>query len=203
MSINSTFGPDKLRQQFYKIKFLNYMSFDIAAFGENQGIEKLVEKVDLKCGAIPDGEYEQVIDQTAPNPFLELYMRIAEFRFAFSVTALLKANEGYITPLINYCYEQGKANKPEKIKTVNTAYEYINSFILDGMPDEEVKEITTVEPGRLVWHVVKETHESFWNKAEGSVEVYYKLQNALIEGLLEGSDITFINEGNTTFTLQA
>lgn len=199
--INSTGTTDKRKQVFFKIRFLDYMALDIAAFGEQQGLEKLIERVDLKCGAIPPGEYEQIIDQSAPEPFLDLYMKIAEKRFAFAVTALIKANEGYITPLTNYCFELGKANKPEKLKTVEAAYELINAFVLDGMPDVDTKEITVVEANRLEWKKLVETHQEIWNKVQGDVAVYYQLQSAFIEGLLFESGISFLNEGNSVFTV--
>jgi len=201
MAVN-TFGLlDKERQHFVKIQILSDMAFDIAAFGENQGIGKLTERLDLTCGAIPPGEYEQVIDQSAPQVFLDLYMKIAEKRFAFAVTELLKLNQAYINPLINYCFEAGKVHSIEKLKTVEAAYELINAVVLDGMPFDDVKEITTVEAFRLVWKKQKETHEDSWNKVGGDVAVYYQLQSAFIEGLLNESGISFVNEGNSVFSL--
>lgn len=118
---------DANKQQFFKIQQLNDMSFDIAAFGENQGIEKLTERVDLNCGAMPPGEYERVIDPSAPEEFLNLYLGIAESRFAYAVTALLKFHPGYITPLENYCFERGKALGP---------VENITDYILKEAPDK-------------------------------------------------------------------
>lgn len=118
---------DKNKQLFIKIRILDDMSWDIAVFGENQGIEKLTERVDLSCGAVPPGEYEQVIDLSAPQQFLDLYEHIVEHRFAFVVTAMLKLRPDYIKPLKNYCFEKGKSLGP---------VECVDDFIIQKNMDE-------------------------------------------------------------------
>jgi len=188
-------------RHFIRINFTSNMAYDIAAFGESQGMEKLTERLDLTCGAIPSGEYNMVIDPSAPKQFLELYTGIAEYRLAFAVTELLKLNPGYIKPLENYFHDKGKALKADNYPTVKAAFELINFCVLDGMPDIETKQITIDESDKLSWKKLMETHENYWNKAGSSVEVYYQLQNCFINGLLDGSNITFTNQDNQTFTL--
>lgn len=188
-------------RQFGKISLLCNMALDIAAFGESQGIFNFVEHMDLTCGALPEGEYSQIIDPSAPEPFLDLYTKMAEHRFAFAVTGLLKANSAYINALKNYCFEQGKTLKPAKLSTVEAAYELINTYVLDGMPADDVKQITTVTPDKLEWEQLQETHKDAWDKAEGNLEIYYQLQTCFIQGLLDGSNILFNNEHNELFTL--
>lgn len=188
-------------RHFEKIVLLSNMALDIAAFGESQGIFNLVERLDLTCGALPSDQYEQVIDQGAPEPFLELYTRMAEHRFAFAVTELLKLNPAYMTALENYCRDKGKTLKAAKLSTVEAAYELINTSVLDGMPWDDVKNVTVVETNRIVWKKLKETHQEAWQKAGGNLEIYYQLQNCFIQGLLDGSSILFNNEQNELFTL--
>lgn len=177
------------------------MALDIAAFGESQGIFNLVERLDLTCGALPSDQYSQVIDQGAPEPFLELYSRMAEHRFAFAVTELLKLNPRYINALKNYCNDQGKKLKAAKISTVEAAYELINTFVMDGMPWVDVKNVTTVESNKIIWEKLQETHQDAWQKVDGDIEIYYQLQTCFIQGLLDGSGIIFKNQENKLFSL--
>lgn len=188
-------------RHFGKIVLLSNMALDIAAFGESQGIPNFVERLDLTCGALPSEEYSQVIDQSAPEAFLSLYSKMAEHRFAFAVTELLKLNSGYLNALANYCMERGKALKPAKLNTVEAAYELINTYILDGMPADDVKNVTVVEPNRMEWEKIQETHEEAWNKAGGNIDIYYQLQSYFIKGLLDDSGISFVNNNNKLFTL--
>lgn len=200
MACNPNGAEERRKNQFYKISFLSDMALDIAAFGENQGIRDLVEQLDLNCGAIPPGDFEHVIDPAAPHQFLDFYTKIAEHRFAFAVTQLLKLNPLYMTPLNNYCLDKGKALKGP-VTGVKEAFDFIQSIILDGMPCDETYKIITSNESELVWEKLVDTHEGFWNKVQGNVDVYYELQSSFIKGLLEDSNISFTNEGNKIFRL--
>lgn len=190
------------KQLFTKINILSDMAFDIGNFVENQGALNFVERMDLTCGAIPPGEYEQIIDQSAPEAFLQLYLHIAEHRFAFAVSEAVKLHPGFMEPIKKYCYDCGKSFKPAKVPTVQSAYDLINAFVLEGMPEEETRKLTVVEPNKIIWEKVKDTHKEFWDKVGGEVEIYYQLQTLFIQGLLEDSGIEFANDKNAVFSLE-
>lgn len=192
---------DIYRRHFGKILLLSNMALDIAAFGESQGIHNLVERLDLTCGALPSEEYSQVIDQSAPEIFLDLYSKMVENRFAFAVTELMKLNSAYITPLCNYCFERGKSLQPEKVTTVESAYELINTYILDGMPSVDVKKLSVIETNKIQWEKITETHKEYWEKAGGDINVYYQLQTCFIQGLLENSGFEYNNSENRNFSI--
>ena len=192
---------DRQILHFYKINMLNDMANDIGYFAQSQGYENLMDKIDMTCGAIPEGEYEQVIDQGAARQFLELYMNIAKNRFAVAVTECLRMNQAYWPAIMNYCREKGASLKQGKIRTAEAAYELIEASVLDGMPGDETKNVTVVEAGRIVWEKLKDTHESAWKKAGSDVNIYYQLQNCFIQGLLGDSEFKFTNEGNKEFSI--
>lgn len=202
MACNPDGAYERRKQQYFKILLVNDMSCDIAAFGESQGSEKLAERTDLNCGAVPVGDFEQVIDQEAAHQFLELYMNIAEHRFAYAVTELLKLNPLYMTALKNYCHDKGSAIKPEQIAGADGAYKILDMCILDGMPCDETKSIISRDENKLIWKKNIDTHERFWVKAGGNVDIYYELQTSFIQGILEGSDLEFTNENNEIFCLK-
>lgn len=190
--------------QFLKIKILDSMSTDIGYFLQNQGAENFLDTLDLTCGAVPEGKFEEVIDPAATEQFLSLYEGIAKYRFAFAVTQALKINQAFYPAIRTYCFQKGNSLKPEEpIQTVQAAYDVINSCILDGSTGVETKKITKNEEKLLVWDKIKETHENYWNKAGGSVDIYYDLQNCFIQGILEGSSISFSNKENQEFSLSS
>lgn len=199
--MNSTQQNDKYFLQFSKIKLWDEMATDIAYFLLSQGYETIMDKIDLTCGAIPQGEYEQVIDQGAPQQFLTFYTHIAEFRFAVAVTEALKMNKDYWGAIKKYCYDKGKVFRPEKFANIQAAYDLLDCCILDGTGDEDTKKITVAEQDKIVWEKLIDTHENYWQKAGSPVDIYYDLQSCFILGILNESNIKFANEENKIFTL--
>ena len=94
-------------QLFCKIKLLNSMADQIIAYGEQCGAAGLRDYVDMNCGGIPDGEYTQVVDQSAPEQFLSMYRKVAENRFTLTVKTLIQANPAFRKPIADYCERDG------------------------------------------------------------------------------------------------
>ncbi len=100
--------PDSHETLFNKLQLLNSMATQIVLFGEQCGASGLMDYVDMNCGAIPEGPYTQVVDQTAPDQFLEMYRKIAENRFKLAVSTLLKADPAFMKPIEEYCARDGE-----------------------------------------------------------------------------------------------
>lgn len=183
--------------QFNKIIFLNGIANHIAVYGVQCGYKTLMDEVDLNCGAVPEGEYNQVIDTEAPEQFLSLYTQIAENRFAFVVTALIKKDEAFKKILLEFLSRTGRELGVEGAVNVRTAYEVIQQIILDGMPGDETKKIILETEDRIEWEKLIDTHEDAWKKAGGEISVYYELQECFVRGLLEESGFNYeIKDGN-------
>lgn len=187
--------------QFNKICLLNSMANQIGYHGVQCGNEKLMDYIDLNCGAIPDGEFAQVIDLNAPYEFLSLYMQIAENRFAFAVTELVKMNVGFKQIIIDYCNTVGRDMNIEAIESVQQAFEIVQSLVLDGMPDNQTKKIEVETSNRIEWVKLTDTHKSAWEKAGGDLSFYYDLQQAFVNGLLTNSHIKFEIKNCSQFIL--
>lgn len=201
MACEETGKNERRFSQFNKIRLLSDIGNHIAMFGVQCGLKTLMDDVDLNCGAVPEGEFEQVIDLGAAHQFLSMYTKIAEDRFAFVVTALLKANADFMPILIEFCGRIGKDMNLEFIPDAETAFEVFESYILDGMPCDETKKITLNTADSVQWEKLVDTHEDSWKKACGDVSVYYKLQQCFVNGLLEKSGIKFENNGGKSFSL--
>lgn len=201
MACESTGKNERRINQFNKIKLLDAMAYQIAGYAVQNGNDTLLDRIDLACGAIPEGEFEQVIDLSAPHQFLSLYMGIAEKRFAMAVTELLDMNKAFYKPLENYMEQIGRDMKIPEITEIDQAMNIYDSFVLDGMPCDETKEITDKTPSKITWTKLMETHQDSWTQVNGSLEVYYHLLQHFVKGLFSESGFTLLIDNQLTFTL--
>lgn len=180
-----------LENTFVKTKILNDLADAIGVYGENSGVKNLLEQMDLNCGAIPEGPFEKVCDTSSPQEFVTLYAHIAEKRFAFAVTVLLKINPDFLEPVKTFLYNAGSNYAPENIPTKHHCFSVIDAFVLDGIENENQKILVTDSESQLIWKNSADTHKIFWEKVNGSLENYYILQSEFINGLLSKSKFKF------------
>lgn len=186
---------------FNKIKLLESIANQIGFYGVQCGNATLMDYIDMNCGGIPEGDFAQVVDTSAPLQFLAMYTKTAENRFAFAVTELLKMNGAFLEPLANSCFQAGKDMQVHAVKTAAEAFEIYNSFVLDGMIGETTKEITAQDDARIMWKKLVDTHAPSWKKSGGNLDVYYKLQQSFVSGLFAESGYAYIIEDNSVFSL--
>ena len=186
---------------FNKIKLLESIANQIGFYGVQCGNATLMDYIDMNCGGIPEGDFSQVVDVSAPMQFLSMYTKTAENRFAFAVTELLKMNAGFLEALVNSCFQAGKDMQISSVADAKHAFEIYNSFVLDGMVDEQTKEIVAQTSSKIVWKKLSDTHEAAWKRAGGDLNVYYLLQKSFVSGLFAESRYAYNIEDNTTFSL--
>ena len=202
MSCESTGKNERRVNQFNKIKLVDAMAFQIASYGVQNGNDSLLDRIDLSCGAIPEGEFVQVIDLSAPHQFLTLYMQIAEKRFAMAVTELLNMNEGFYKPLEDFMEQVGRDMKIPAVSDMDQALNIYDSFVLDGMPCDETKDVLEKSSSKIIWTKLMDTHQDNWNKVGGDLGVYYQLLQDFIKGLFAESGIVLRIDNQLTFTLE-
>ena len=191
----------ELITHFNKIKLLESIANQIGFYGVQCGNATLMDYIDMNCGGIPEGEFAQVVDVSAPMQFLAMYTKTAENRFAFAVTELLKMNGAFLEPLANSCFQAGKDMQIHAVKTAAEAFEIYNSFVLDGMIGETTKEITAQDDVCIMWKKLVDTHAPSWEKAGGNLNVYYMLQKSFVTGLFDECKYAYYIEDNLTFSL--
>jgi len=201
MSVDASEVFELYVNHFNKIKLLNDMANQIAYYGVNCGNANLFDYIDLNCGAIPDGDFQQVIDVSAPEQFLSLYLQIAENRFAFAVTELLKMNEGYKAPIVDYINRVGQEMKIQGIENAQQAFSVYQAFVLDGMPSDKTKNIIENTPEKITWEKAIDTHEGSWKKAGGNLSVYYEIQEIFVNALFSQCNIIYQITDASKFTL--
>lgn len=187
--------------QFTKIRLLQTISDAVIDYGVQNGNDKLPDYIDLNCGGIPEGNFDDVIDPEAPLEFLKMYTKIAENRFAFAVTELEKMNPECVNVIGKFCYSFGNQINKNCISRVEECYNLLDYYWLDGLPEEKTREIVTSDESCFEWKKLKENHKEAWDKAGGDVNVYYFCFMSFANGLLSESGIYLQSDDLERFTL--
>lgn len=110
-------------------------------------------------------------------------------------------NSSFLKVLESSCFQVGKDMQIHAVQNADKAFEIYNDFILDGMPDEQTKEIVSCNDSKIVWKKLTDTHEPAWKKAGGNLNVYYMLQKSFVTGLFDECKYAYYIEDNLTFSL--
>ncbi|MBQ0039799.1 MAG: hypothetical protein KBS64_05180, partial [Treponema sp.] len=89
----------------------NSMASDIVAYAAQKYGQEFFDYIDMNCGAMPDGNFENVIDPSAPQQFLDLYSNMVAKRLDLSCSKLLELDFGYRSALIDY-FKTREAENP-------------------------------------------------------------------------------------------
>ncbi len=194
---------DIARDHFNRIRFLDALTNQMIRMAEDWGFVDFAEYTDMNCGAIPQGDFDTVIDAGARRQFLVMYTNIAEARFAFTAIVLKRKDVKYFETLCALCFEVGKSFAPGKFDSVFHAFCFICKMLLDGMPGDRPKEITLDTDTSFEWMLTSDTHQSYWDNfgGNGAVKDYYVLTSYLIAGFLSLSDIRYTCRSQKYFCL--
>ncbi|MBQ0052168.1 MAG: hypothetical protein KBT11_08940 [Treponema sp.] len=167
------------RRQFDKINLLNFMCSDLISYAEKKYGSEFPEYVDMTCGAVPEGEYEKIIDPSSPREFLDLYTDICLKRFKTVTSKILELGDGYDIVLKNYFFNEGKKLGLPKPSSLDEAYELIQVCILEKLTTCGSHQIETKGNDEIIW------------KNPNSDLNFWMFMKDLICGIIEGSNITF------------
>ncbi len=169
---------------FEKMKFLDFMASDLIAFASRKYGAEFEEYIDMTYGAIPDGEYEKIIDVSCPKPFVDLYTLIAIKRFRSSYEKILELGEGYQKILDDYLSNEAQNLGLEKPENVLDAYNLIN-FCIPDFPGKEENEI-----------ILNEDKKICWQKKDFEGTDFLLLFKPFIDSILKGTKISFSTDKN-------
>lgn len=194
MEENSS-AKNKWFSQFNRIVLLDSIATEIAVFGEKIGLQDFVQVMDMNCGAVPAGNFEQVVDLDCPEQFLAMYTQIAHNRFAFAAINVSRANPQAEKIMEDYCRNVGSANEISGVSSCEQAMQFFDAYVLNGMPGENVHVFEEKSQVRFVWHDEKDLQLPVWQKFGGSAELYRKLLEAFVNGLLNRCGFSFKIDG--------
>lgn len=175
----------------------------IAKFKDQYGseVDTLVNSVRGDFGdVLPNKPLEEIINTDNIHGWLQEKIVIAETRQAALLGELFKkyGSDGVI--LANSVYEENgiKCGKDAKekydVSSAEDLYKVLNNYILDGMPCDQVKKITKIEPDYLEYEQNQCLHIGYWKNANVDPEKMYDLRSIWTA--------SFINSANEEFKYQ-
>lgn len=118
---------DNYSIQFEQIKFLNCIGEDLVSFAASKFGDEFFEAADMTCGAMPAGDFEKIVDPSAPEQFIAMYKKIVLGRINYALKNILKLGDSYKKIVLEY-FE--KAKEPARELNVELKLDEEN-FILN------------------------------------------------------------------------
>lgn len=146
---------------------------------------------------------EEVIDTSNIHGWLQGKIHSAESRYARLVTALLKEDSGRLSELCRVVRDFGQKHAISEGSDAEDAYKLLNDSLLDGMPCDHVNQVIERSPSLVRWEQTICLHSDYWEQEDGDAGIYYQLREQLIDGMLEGSGLTFSSGNDRTFEIKA
>jgi len=164
----------------------------------NTNLKELVEELTGKIGEpIPDKPLEELIDTNNIHGWLQGRINIAETRQAALITELINRFQDKALDVIKKTYEEQGRNCGKDaaynydVSTAQLLYKALNNYILDGMPCDNVNNITLNEEDRLQWKVHKCLHKGYWINVGGDTNVLYELRKIWTISFIENANSSF------------
>ena len=156
------------------------------------------ENFNQKIGnPIPHKPLEELIDTNDIHGWLQNKISVAETRQAAIITHIINKYENKGMELIKEAYKQhgvdcGKdAQAQYDVTSAPELYKALNNFILDGMPCDNVNNITINQEDRLQWKVLNCLHKGYWMNVNGDIDVLYELREIWISNFISNANPSF------------
>ena len=114
---------------------------------------------------------------------------------------LLAQDAGRKDILVQTAYEFGKKHGISNEADAEKAFQAISDSLIDGMPCDGVNELLEQEKAYTSWQQTNCVHSQYWEQVQGSIDNYYELRKAIIEGMLSRTDLEFIVKPDDIYEL--
>lgn len=188
---------------FNKIKLYEDLEKEVVdAFKEQyDGIEKIVENNINEYGErLPNKPLEEIIDTGNIHGWLQSKIVISETRHAGILRDLFNTYKDDGVLLANSVYKENGIkcglNAKEQYAPSNAEelYKILNNYILDGMPCDNINNVTDSTADKVEYKHDTCLHINYWNKAGVEPNKMYDLRRIWTE--------SFINSANPEFKYQ-
>jgi hemerythrin-like domain-containing protein len=172
---------------YHKIQLQEGMTDAIVKYGKENNWNVLADSAlseDIKPVEMP--QLDTVIDGGNIHGWLQARIGAAEDRSARLATAILDEDASRLDDLKKAAKAFGEENKAE-VHDAQEAYQLLNDSLLDGMPCDNVNQLTEKSEDRVCWSRVQDMHAGSYQVLGKDDAPYYALREAMVSGMLEGS----------------
>ena len=182
-------SPERLL--YHKIKFQEELTTSLA--------EKALEEGWI----VPEGvytvtlpEFEAIEKESGEKHRLNFMINDAETRYAALVRDITAKAPDRLVKLFSQAFAFGQQHLlPSDIDPLGAFQEFENTF-LNGMPEDRVDKLVFHSEKIAIWEQTKEVHASYWIEAGNDSEIYYRLRNCVMDGMLSSTPMqTLMREG--------
>ena len=180
---------------FNKIKVAENLEKDLInsyrkVFGEE--VDTVVNEINEKYGEpLAEGLIEDLVDQGNIHGWLQNRIAAAETRQAELLGGLIKEHGAEAEKIAFSIFNKQASELAIEAKgiyesdTAPKIYEALNAYVLEGMPCDNVNNVTIKEIDILEWKNTRCLHRGYWELAGAPLEVLYSLRFSWIKTFIE------------------
>lgn len=186
---------------FNKIKFYEGLESDIIESIEeklNISLSEITAELKNKIGPpIENKPLEELINNNNIHGWLQNKITLAEIRQASLITFIWDKYGEKGIDIVKESYRNQALKSGENAKSkydLSSApllYKALNNYILDGMPCDNVNNITINEDNRLQWKVINCLHKNYWLDVNGDLDTLYELREIWISNFVSSANPSF------------
>ena len=149
----------------------------------------LKNDMDSVLGDLPDDKLENIIDQDNIHGWLSEKVDLANKRFAYFNSLVLKNDLLNKDSLLDSYYKLGLSLGQDTGENIQFYFETMKSYFIDGMPCDFVLKENSLDKDRIVWTLeeVKKPYYSY----QIHYSIYYDIRDSFMKGLLEKSPFAY------------
>ena len=166
--------------------------------------DSLEEELERTYGVLPEGELEEIIDLGNIHGWLNERVELVETRFAKAVDVLIKEQGERFETIKALCHTNGTHTACEVPRdcSLKELFDSLRQFLLDGMPCDGGVEVNGEEDDEILWTVNSFVHAPYWEKAGATVELFFDLRDAWLQGFFEDRDVEYERIGENIFRIR-
>lgn len=189
---------------FSKIVFQDNFCMFLANKASEQD-EMFIKDVEMNTFIIPNLDLSDMVDLNNIHGSLQDLIGEIEYKLVYVVNEI--ENRGIFTfdEILNMAKSYGNMIGKRDIGgklTLQDAYTFINSKLLNGMPCDKVQEVLENTETEIVWADKVDIHEVFWSNFDRNGKDFYKIRGNIIEGILENTNIHFEERKDFEYVLR-
>jgi hypothetical protein len=190
---------------YHKIQLQQDIVDELYIIGNHYGLS-LEAECNSTYGVFVNKPLEEIIDLSNIHGWLQERVTQVEYKYAYSITRLLKQNPSLIEELRSLMYRKGSelgSSEASGQPNATRLFQIISDNLLDGMPCDHANRLTSQSEDEVIWTRNLCVHTNYWNEVSGDISIYYELREAWIEGLAEQCGYSFSRLDSSTYRIFA
>ena len=180
---------------FNKIKLQNQFCDEVLNRLPDSSQKTQLQNQIVHLFPFPKGNLEEIIDHENIHQWLEKHLILTDRKLAWLIREV-KDNPLSLNEMEDLFFQLGQTHRenvsPAWLKP-SYVYRTVTDALTEGMPCDKANQVISHDEYHLTWEVSRCMHTDNWGVENADIQDFYKLRNAWIQGLLDGSEFTFVS----------